>query len=443
MSLKASASLESISSTQSKDEPLTKDIARQLVIGDLDILKLLGTGRTGKVFLARHRTTEQLLALKIIPKASLLPKELSSALREQRILRNLATATNDRLLFVRLLASWHDTENFYLAMEYLAGGDLAIELGRCKVFDEERVKTCAAEIITALEALHARSIVHRDIKPANLLFRPDGHIVLADFGHSLAFSAHPDLAQPSDTQPRSSRNSTYKPCTTTEVCGTPFYMSPEMHAGRSYSYDVDLWALGVMMYRMLTRRMPLGGDATRSEIADHVQYDPVLFKPEDAASPQVRELLQTMLSRDSRSRPDLLSLKQDAFFDSIDWDEIKTRRNVPAWTPYIPPIPKTTKTTLEFLRGQPYDACDDPYPDFAYMAPCFATADKVARADVLPPSPPSSPTSSLYRLRKAVRRIFHCSRMARPAVTPLVVQLPLKEYDKFSFEESMEVLVAL
>ena len=108
---------QSISSTQAQDEPLTKDTARQLVIGDLDILKLLGTGRTGKVFLARHRATDQLLSLKIIPKASLSPKELSSALREQRILlHNLATATNDRLLFVRLLASWHDTENFYLAM---------------------------------------------------------------------------------------------------------------------------------------------------------------------------------------------------------------------------------------------------------------------------------------------------------------------------------------
>ncbi|KAL1695547.1 kinase-like domain-containing protein [Schizophyllum commune] len=442
MSLKASASLESISSTQAQDEPLTKDTARQLVIGDLDILKLLGTGRTGKVFLARHRATDQLLALKIIPKASLSPKELSSALREQRILKNLATATKDRLLFVRLLASWHDTENFYLAMEYLAGGDLAIELGRCKVFDEERVKAYAAEIITALEALHAHSIVHRDIKPANLLFRPDGHIVLADFGHSLAFSAHPDLAQPSDTKPRSSCDSTYKPCTTTEVCGTPFYMSPEMHAGRQYSYDVDLWALGVMMYRMLTRRMPLGGDATRSEIADHVQNDPVLFKPEDAASPLVRELLQKMLSKDPHSRPDLLSLKQHPFFDSIDWDEIKERRNAPSWTPFIPPVPKTAKTTLDFRRGQPYDACDDPYPDFAFMAPCFATADEAARAVSLSSSPPS-PTRCLCRLRKVVRKIFHCSRMARPPVPPLVVQLPSKEDDKFSFYESMEVLVAL
>ncbi|KAI5890590.1 kinase-like protein [Schizophyllum commune H4-8] len=441
MSFKASASLESIPSTQSQDE-LLKGCARQLVIGDFGILKLLGTGRTGKVFLARHRETEQLLALKVIPKDSLSPKDFSSALREQRILKTLATAANGRLLFVRVLASWHDTENFYLAMEYLAGGDLAIELGRCKVFDEERVKAYAAEIITALEALHTRSIVHRDIKPANLLFRPDGHIVLADFGHSLAFSTHPDLAQPNNTQPRSSCDSTYKPCTTTEVCGTPFYMSPEMHAGRQYSYDVDLWALGVVMYRMLTRRMPLGGDATRSEIADHVQHDPVLFKPEDAASEQVRELLQKMLSKEPRSRPDLLSLKQDPFFDSIDWDEIKARRNVPAWTPFIPPVPKTTKTTLDFRQGEPYDACDDPYPDFAFISPSFATADELARADVLPSSP-HSPPRSLSRLRKAVRRIFHCSRMARPAAPPLIVQLPSKEDDKLSLEESMEFLIAL
>ncbi|KAL1741391.1 kinase-like domain-containing protein [Schizophyllum fasciatum] len=436
MSIKSSTSAESSLSPDRK-----ADDASHLHIDDLEILKLLGAGRTGKVFLARHRRTNQLLALKVIPKATLTPKDLSAVIREQRILKDLALASKDYPHFVRLVASCHDTGNFYLAMEYLAGGDLAIELGRCKTFDEERVRIYAAEIITALEDLHARGIVHRDIKPANLLFRPDGHIVIADFGHSLAFSAHPQIRGINHTVSRTSCDSTYKPCTTTEICGTPFYMSPEMHAGKQYSYDVDLWALGVMMYRMLTRRMPLGGDAKRNDISQHILRDEVQFRPGDVVSPQAKDLLKRMLARDPHLRPDLQSLKHDEFFANIDWQEVIACRNVPAWMPFLSSIPKAGKTTLDFRRGSSYDACDDPFPGFTFATPCFTSPKDwpSLKPDATPmnmPLPSPFTTRETSRLKRVVRRLFHCSRLAQPAVSPLVLHLPSERRESLSEESS-------
>ncbi len=86
----------------------------------------------------------------------------------------------------------------------------------------------------ALEALHFRGIIHRDLKPANVLFRRDGHLVVADFGHA-RYLARGE--------------------TTDEICGTPLFMCPEQHLGRTYSFDADFWALGVVLYRMLTGKV--------------------------------------------------------------------------------------------------------------------------------------------------------------------------------------------
>jgi serine/threonine protein kinase len=112
-------------------------------------------------------------------------------------------------------------------------------------------------------------IVHRDVKPGNILFRPDGHVVLADFGYSKLFDAptgrssspldtnNPPAFVSFDVDDSSDSGSflTEESYSTTEVCGTAFYMSPEQHIGAEYSFEVDYWGMGVMLYRMLTGRV--------------------------------------------------------------------------------------------------------------------------------------------------------------------------------------------
>ena len=159
--------------------------------------------------------------------------------------------------------------------DFHPGGDLATQLARWGRLGRDRARFYAAEIVEGVEGLHAAGVIYRDLKPENILIAADGHIVLTDFGLSKEFPRRnsPLTAPPTPSGFRgdftagtptaatphwmkSEAGKDWAPPaqldTTSTFCGTAEYLAPEVIQGQPYSYEVDWWSFGTMLYEMLT-----------------------------------------------------------------------------------------------------------------------------------------------------------------------------------------------
>ncbi|KAJ3806547.1 kinase-like domain-containing protein, partial [Lentinula lateritia] len=318
---------------------------RRMDLVDLDMVKLINTGGSGKVYLVRDNIDRQHLALKVIPKSRNVFHCNRTKVTTEKNIHSFLTMESDAF-FLPLVATWSDRENYYLASEYIPGGDLALRIMQQRTFDEVEARFYIAELIVALERLHTRKIIHRDIKPSNILIRPDGHIVLADFGVSKRFS---DPSEDSDesfyTDSDDSSNSNTSAFMTSDDCGTPYFMSPEQHRGDRYSFEVDYWAMGVILYRMVTGKMPFGDSAmNKGQIARSVLEDDVSFIGHSSTISMVtQDFILGLLAKDPCHRLHPSQIRKDPFFYGIDWSLVENRDLAAPWRPYVAPIPKQSR----------------------------------------------------------------------------------------------------
>ena len=169
----------------------------------------------------------------------------------------------------------------YIAMEYFALGHLGARLAG--PLDAGEALGYAAEIAHALSIIHAAGIVHRDLKPGNIMVREEGTVALIDFG--ISHSA--DVNQPDDEG------------ASPTIAGTPYYMSPEQGRGEPTDERTDFYALGVVLYHMLTGDKPYVGDSADSILEQHCQAPiPRLGPPLEALQP----LLDRLLAKDQAQR---------------------------------------------------------------------------------------------------------------------------------------------
>jgi hypothetical protein len=229
---------------------LSAELARQY-----DIIRLLGQGGMGTVWLARERSLDRLVAIKVLAGDS-----INSGNVRERFRREARIAA--RLLhpnIVPLFAFGETPDALYFAMGYVEGESLAARLDR-----EGRLHRAAAmrvldEISDALAFAHREGVVHRDVKPENILLDArSGRALLADFG----IARVQDSAATSVTM-------------TGMAVGTPSYMSPEQAVGtRDVDGRSDLYSLGVVGYRMLTGRLPFAGGSAQAVMAQHAAAKP-------------------------------------------------------------------------------------------------------------------------------------------------------------------------
>ena len=203
----------------------------------------VGRGGFGRVWKVEHKRNKCHFALKEMQKVRVVSKRsVNSVMNERKLLASL-----HHPFIVNMHYAFQDRENLYLVLDYMRGGDLRYHLTRNRTFTEQQARFMSACIILGLEYIHSNNVIHRDIKPENLVFDENGFLSITDFGIARVWSAE----------------------NAKDTSGTPGYMAPEVLCRQNHSFNVDYFALGVILYELIMGRRPyIGRD--RKEIRDQI-----------------------------------------------------------------------------------------------------------------------------------------------------------------------------
>lgn len=353
-----------------------------LGLSHFKLLRRLGCGDIGSVYLAELSGTKCYFAMKVMDKASLAGrKKLLRAQTEREILQCLDHP------FLPTLYTHFETDKFScLVMEFCPGGDLHSLRQRQpgKYFSEQAVKFYVAEVLLAMEYLHMLSIIYRDLKPENVLVREDGHIMLSDFDLSLQCTVSPTFIRLSNSetnsfgknnsgfcvQPTCIEPSCIQPsCVVTTSCfsprlfsskskkekkqkaeignqvsplpeliaeptdarsmsfvGTHEYLAPEIISGKGHGSAVDWWTFGIFLYELLFGKTPFKGSGNRATLFN-VVGQPLRFPESPVVSFSARDLIRGLLMKEPQHRlgykRGATEIKQHPFFEGVNWALIR------------------------------------------------------------------------------------------------------------------------
>ncbi|TFK80819.1 kinase-like protein [Polyporus arcularius HHB13444] len=302
---------------------------------DFRPIRKLGKGGHGTVYLVEDVVSERYLAMKVIEKNGLRLREYPAVFEEQAVTRTLATDSSEdgstSPLSVPLAGSFEDTDNFYFLTDYYPRGDLMKWMKRHGTVPAHQARLWCAELLVALQRLHKRRIIHRDVKPENILIDDENHIALTDFGIARAFGIEhadrpwtqlPPWNVRRDSEDADRRGSWLKGRDGDEthtLAGTSGYVAPEVYSGQ-YSYGVDIWGAGVVLYSMLTGRLPFGlqpKEQRLEELINRTDTIPADFDLYGVVDGEIRDLLTKMLEKDPKKRPSVRKLKKHRWFHGM------------------------------------------------------------------------------------------------------------------------------
>ncbi|CAN1171475.1 Serine/threonine-protein kinase KIPK1 [Linum perenne] len=355
-----------------------RQIQRQhgsLALRHFKLVRKLGGGDIGSVYLAKLSGTDCQFALKVMDNEFLASrKKMIRAQTEREILQML-----DHPFLPTLYAHFSSEKSSCLIMDYCPGGDLHVlrqkQPGRC--FSEQATRFYVAEVLLALEYLHMLGVIYRDLKPENVLVRDDGHIMLSDFDLSLRCSVNPVLLQSSSPDTGPPKKISSSPCSesscidpfclhpswqvscftpkllsiaaksrkskfdiTSQVSplpqlvveptaarsnsfvGTHEYLAPEIIKSDGHGSAVDWWTFGIFLFELLYGTTPFKGSGNDETLANVVSRS-LKFPGRHMVSFHARDLIRGLLIKEPEHRlgssKGAAEIKQHPFFDGLNW----------------------------------------------------------------------------------------------------------------------------
>ena len=266
-------------------------LAPGLQLGPYVIEARLGAGGMGEVYRAKDKRLRRTVAIKV------LPPHLSGTTNPQERLEREAEAISslNHPHICTLYDIGRQDEMDYLVMELLEGETLSQRLKRGALPLAE-VMEFAIQIASALEAAHSKGIIHRDIKPANIFVVGGAQVKVLDFGLAKLRERAPGSHAETATMEKSLTN-------TGVIVGTVSYMSPEQALGQRVDPRTDVWSLGVVLYEMLSGRVPFTGDRDASILYSVVHEEPKPLKDVHPGLPsELQQIVSRALKKDVKAR---------------------------------------------------------------------------------------------------------------------------------------------
>ncbi|MGZ6362897.1 MAG: serine/threonine-protein kinase, partial [Ktedonobacterales bacterium] len=243
------------------------DIHLGMTVETYRLLSVLGTGSMSVVYLAqRLDDVRVLVAVKLLYSQTVSTPEDWAAIRMrfQREARAASKLRNENILPV--LSSGDVNGVPYMVLPVIVGGTLATRLANHpQPMPLGEIARYLTQLANAIDYAHEQGVVHRDIKPSNILLDEHGHVYLTDFGIARLFDSGDNAL---------TRESAQTLTRTGQVLGTPYYMAPEQIKGRPIGPACDIYALGVVLYQLVTGQVPFHGDTPLAVALQHLQEPP-------------------------------------------------------------------------------------------------------------------------------------------------------------------------
>ena len=230
--------------------------------GRYELLEIVGEGGMSEVYKAKCNKLNRFVAVKILKKQFADNKEISQKFkREATAIANLSD-TN----IVNVLDVGTQDDIDYIVMEYISGKTLKELINYSGKLSYNTAIKIALQIAKALDCAHKNNIIHRDIKPQNILVTESGEVKVTDFG----------IAKSTDSQTITN---------TTSIIGSAHYLSPEQAKGTYIDFRSDIYSFGIVLYEMVTGRLPFEGDSPVTVALKHLQEEPIPPKNINSAIP--------------------------------------------------------------------------------------------------------------------------------------------------------------